>query len=115
MTGGPIKKYVFARARFTAIHAWPACPHESVTYLRHRHRHEFHVEIRAEVQHNDRDVEFIMLKQQLEDVLRKWHNTDCGSTSCEQFAEDIAVAFKGVVTYVSVSEDGENGAIIEVT
>lgn len=115
MTGGPVKKYVFAKARFTAVHSWPACPHESVAYLRHPHRHEFHVEIRAEVQHNDRAVEFIMLKHDLEVVIKQWHNKDCRSTSCEQFAEEIALAFKGNVTYVSVSEDGENGAIIEVT
>lgn len=101
---------VFCTTRFEGFHSWDDAPSE-VAFLRDRHRHEFHVELAVEVDHDDRDIEFIMLKRALESYIeeviqdRDW--------SCEQFAEAIAdwAAEKyGQPARCEVSEDGENGA-----
>jgi len=101
---------VFCRTRFEAFHAWADAPDE-VAFLRQRHRHEFHVELTVAVAHDDRNVEFILLKRALEDYIdRCLAHLDY---SCEQYAKSIARWAAN--TYAqparcTVSEDGENGA-----
>jgi len=101
---------VFCRTRFEGFHSWDDAPDE-VAHLRDRHRHEFHVKLTVEVDHDDRDIEFIMLKRGLEDYIdRCLADTDY---SCEQFAKSIAhwaANEYGQYTHCTVSEDGENGA-----
>jgi hypothetical protein len=104
------------KTRFTGEHRWPNAPDE-VAFLRDYHRHEFHVEVSVEQTHNDRDVEYIMMKRALDDFLSEWPQK-LGSKSCEMMAEDIIEDFL-VPNYgderrygVSVIEDGENGALV---
>lgn len=100
--------------RFEATHAWPSCPHEEVAFLRHSHRHVFHVTVKACVRHYDRDIEFFMMRRKLQDFLREnLDRRDLGSRSCEDMCMEI-LAFMCAkwpsVFYCSVFEDGENGA-----
>ena len=104
------------RSRFTALHNWPEAP-EDVAFLRHPHRHEFHVEMAFSQIHTDRDVEFVLTKRALCDVLRKWDGKDLQAASCEMMAEKLITwamtnGFKPV--RCSVFEDGENGAVVYV-
>ena len=99
--------------RFTGEHKWPDAPDE-VAFLRNYHRHEFHVRVTVEQMHNDRDVEYIMLKRALNDFLDEWPQK-LGSKSCEMMAEEILEDFL-LSEYgndrrytVEVLEDGENG------
>jgi hypothetical protein len=104
-------KEVFCRFQFEALHCWPNAP-EKVAYLRNSHRHVFHVECTFDIRHNDRDVEFISKKNEIENRCRdRWHLQDIGHKSCEMLAMEILEAFKDV-RGVTVSEDGENGARI---
>ena len=110
-----MKKYVIIRTQVEAIHSWPECPYEDVSFLRSPHRHIFHIEIKISVGHNDREVEFIRAKRKIEEQLRGYGKLkDIGSTSCEDMAEEIYSWFGTTYPIISISvfEDNENGAEI---
>ena len=120
---------VFCTLQVEGTHNWPGCPFDEVSYLRDEHRHVFHIKAYKKVTHSDRDVEFIMLKHQLEHYVNwKYKNIDkvladgsairgtnlCkfGAKSCEMIAKELIEQFDLVAC--EVSEDNENGAIVEV-
>lgn len=109
--------FVISSIQFEATHHWPGVLDsqipgiEEVGYLRHPHRHLFHIKAVKEVFHNDREVEIIVLKHQIEKQLLEWYpNRDLGPTSCEALAERILKAFD--LQKCEVLEDGENGAVV---
>ena len=76
-----------------------------------------------DVSHNDRDIEFIEMKNRVEYFLRtnftchlypykKITMPDFGAHSCESLAELLLKKFDAC--YVRVMEDNENGAELEV-
>ena len=106
---------IYVQFRKEGIHRYPDAP-EGVEFLKNPHRHIFHFRVDVQVTHNDRDIEFILFKRELESlysdsILHVDHK------SCEMLAEDlisyIAVAYPGRSISVEVSEDGENGATLE--
>ena len=106
-----IKRSVFCSLQFVAFHRWPDAP-ENVDYLRNTHRHVFKVAVTAEVQHDNRDIEFITLKEMVQDYVdRQFAGKDLGRMSCEDIAHDILDHFS-MLDKVSIAEDGENGATL---
>ena len=107
-------RWIVAKTQVEFIHCWPEAP-EEVKFLRDPHRHMLHIECKMSVKHNDRDLEFIMVKRQIEELLKnkKWELR----TSCEDVAEYLIDAIQYCYgkrkVVVSVFEDGENGAILE--
>ena len=102
---------VYCTVLFEGIHCWPSCPFEEVKYLRDPHRHIFHIKAHKQVFHDDRDVEFIMLKHKVETYLKeKYPDRRMGATSCEMLGRDLMNHFD--LIQVDVSEDGENGAVV---
>jgi hypothetical protein len=101
---------VFCQTTFTAFHRWNDAP-GPVSYLRNFHRHVFHVKLYVNTTHNNRDVEFITLKEELDNFLSSWQGKEL-ELSCEQMAEAILNAFPEGITCL-VSEDGENGAYVD--
>jgi hypothetical protein len=102
---------VYATTTFEGFHRWPDAPLE-VAFLRDRHRHLFHIRAEVRVTHSDRDVEFILLKRQLDRAIGELkYEYDTSTWSCEQWAECLLGRLK--LDRVEVSEDGENGAIVE--
>ena len=104
---------VYCTFDFEGFHAWPEAPDE-VAFLRTPHRHQFHVRAEVEVAHQDRHVEFILLKRELaractvrcseaREAVERW--------SCEQWAQWLLDTFN--LYRVEVSEDDENGAVVE--
>ena len=94
------------------IHCYPAAKDlEGVEFLQHPHRHMFHFEIELEVMHDDRDVEFILFKRELENLYNAGL-LELDHKSCEMLARDvldyITEAYPDRDVTVSVSEDGEN-------
>ena len=88
---------------------------DDVSFLGVPHRHIFHFRVWIDVLHNDRDIEFIMFKRELEAL----YNDSLfllDYKSCEMIAEDLIQyinnAYPGRAVEVGVSEDGENGAIL---
>ncbi len=112
------KTSLVIRTQFEGIHRYPTAPDE-VGYLRHPHRHFFHVEVRLKVGDKDREEEFIMVKHFIDvQIIRVLGPPNLGVASCELMCDKLmrAVAKKFSSVYlVSVFEDGENGAILERT
>jgi hypothetical protein len=107
------KTMVYCTLQFEATHNWPECPFEEVSYLRVEHRHVFHIKAYKWVNHDDRDVEFIMLKHRIQEYLNETYpNHKFGKKSCEMLGRELAEKFD--LCQVDVSEDGENGAVFFV-
>lgn len=109
--------YVYVTSEFIATHSWPGCPYPEVAFLKFPHRHKFFVKVTFRVSGDDREIEFFMAKQALEHLLSTYHNKDLGSLSCEMMAKSIYTYMDfevGTVRSVSVSEDAENGSIVEI-
>ena len=101
--------YIGINTQFTATHHWPDCPFDEVAFLRNPHRHVFHVKMKWKVDHNDRNMEFIMVKNFVDKYLNKnYHLQFLGAKSCEMIAEELGKEFDA--DFVSVYEDNENGA-----
>jgi len=111
------RTFIIVKAQFPALHAWVDCPYEEVAFLRYSHRHVFHVEVEIEVSHDNRDVEFFMVKNVLSRLLHDlYENKDLGTKSCEMLCSDIKRNLELNYPYsldiysVAVFEDNENGA-----
>lgn len=103
--------------RMENLHAWATCPdNHPESHLRNSHRHEFHIKVMVEQLHNDRDVEYLLLKRLLKDQYRD-HCPVLYNLSCEQMAERIFLYVKRQYpdrdVRVEVFEDGENGAVLQ--
>lgn len=125
MIEGPITTVV-VRHEVIGFHHWPGAKGQRA-YLSSRHRHKFFIEVELEVFHDDREVEFHDLLDNVRDYFagigEEW-----GSSSCETAAYGVAanvrdhLAHLGVPTgmveaiprertmTVSVFEDNECGA-----
>lgn len=100
---------VVVKLEFEGIHAWPACPIPAVSFLKHPHRHVFHITAKKRVRHDDRETEIIMLKRQMLAHLHdRFPTRDFHSRSCEMIAKHLVKQFE--LDYCEVLEDGENGA-----
>jgi hypothetical protein len=108
--------WVYCTAQVERLHKWDgAVDKEEVKYLMYLHRHVFHVKAWVEVFDDDREVEFIMLKHRVEKLVDGWDEV---VGSCEMMARNILThlqtAYGDKRHYkVEVSEDGENGAMVE--
>ena len=102
---------IFVRFTQPGFHCWPE-PTEGRTYLGQRHRHLFHVEVCLKVNHDDREVEFHDLLDFARDA---FPGGEMGGQSCEMMArllgEKIARRYRRAIQ-VTVSEDGEVGAVV---
>lgn len=100
---------VIVRTQFPAIHYWPTCPYEDVRYLKSLHRHVFHVTMKWHVTHDNRDIEFIRTKEQVDLWIdENWRNKELHNMSCEMMADALCRRFG--CFYASVFEDNENGS-----
>lgn len=112
-------KTIFVTFQKEGIHLYPAAATDpklaSVSFLGVPHRHMFHFKVQIEVFHDDRDIEFIMFKRELESQYGNG-TLQMNSKSCEMLAEElhhyIGATYPGRWMQITVSEDGENGAIM---
>lgn len=103
---------VFCTLQFAALHSWPAAK-GAVSFLANEHRHVFHIRCEWDVEHDDRDLEFVTCKIRIDRWLRnEFPHATIGHMSCEMLARKLLVEFD--CCKVEVSEDGENGATVEV-
>ena len=106
------------------IHCYPAAATDpllatgdeyDVSFLGTPHRHIFHFRVSSDVFHNDRDIEFIQFKRWLEN-LYKDAILALDYKSCEMIADDLYLQIAGRYpnrnVSIDVSEDGENGCVI---
>ncbi len=106
---------IFVTFQRVGFHRWQdAVGHRH--YLYSRHRHIFHVRIECFVSHDDREIEFHDLIDQAAKIWdQRYPNGEMGITSCEQAAAVLGAALMALFDRnfdVSVSEDGECGAMV---
>ena len=111
---------VIAKLELEGMHSWPDAGEHfpEVKFLADPHRHKWFITAKKKVNHDDRDVEFIMFKRDILEYLRDNYydeftrTHEFGSQSCEMLAKEILKEFD--CEYVSVFEDNENGAEVYV-
>jgi hypothetical protein len=122
-----IRRWIEVTFQREGIHKYPAAATDpnlatgdeyDVSFLAYPHRHVFHFRVRINVEHNDRDIEFIQFKRWLEGLYSSQQNIlQLDSKSCEMIAEELiertAERYPGRDMVVEVSEDGENGAVLQ--
>ena len=119
-----VERSIWVTFRKEGIHLYPAAKDDpalatgdwdDVSFLGVAHRHIFHFKVRIQVQHNDRDIEFIQFKRWLE---RLYDDSviELNHKSCEMIADDlyeqISAKYPGRFVEIDVAEDGENGCSI---
>lgn len=112
------QKTIYVTFQQEGIHCYPEAATDEnlkdVSFLGVPHRHIFHVKVWLEVKHDNRDVEFILLKRELQ---KQFSNDEFNSKSCEMICDDIALYIQNKYPNrwiaVDVSEDGENGSYAE--
>jgi hypothetical protein len=118
-----MKTNIFVKTEFAGIHCWPDAP-EEVAFLRNPHRHIFKIKVTIPII-KDRQLEFFMVKNRIEKYLFLTnqfteHQSDIPNLeamSCERIATEILKFLKKEYNIkgikVEVSEDLENGSIVE--
>lgn len=117
--------FITVKTQFEGIHCYPNAPAE-VAFLRQPHRHIFHVEAEIEVFHDDRELEFIMVKHRINQFFGLYQ--ELKSMSCEMIAEKLQDHLKQLypvpdklkndcgphsrIINIRISEDGENGVYL---
>ena len=112
------KTNIIIRFQLDGMHNFPkaALLFPEAAFLADRHRHMFHFELHKQVNHDDRDVEFICFKRDVMNYLVDQYSDnyrrtlEFGAMSCEMIARELLEYFD--CERVSVFEDGENGAEI---
>ena len=107
------KKRIFVTFRKEGIHQYPDAP-EGVEFLKHPHRHMFHFRVVIDVLHDDKEIEFILFKREIERLYSEG-TLELDYKAYEMMADDLAVyiykKYPHRAFIITVSEDGENGAI----
>jgi hypothetical protein len=115
----PMITKIWVTAQFEGFHKWPEAP-IAQSFLSNLHRHIFHVKATFWVDGMERELEFFEVKTRLQVLIEKLkeHLSKNPGMSCENMAYkllDFLSKDDLWVQSVEVSEDGENGAIIERT
>ena len=109
---------------FVGVHRWEHAP-EEVAFLRNEHRHVFKVTASCVVDHSDRELEFFMVRQQIDSYIANlfppYHRCmqgilQAGTMSCEVMSYLIGAHLAHVYSRlftITVREDDENAGIVE--
>jgi len=106
--------FIWITTQKELLHNYPDAP-DAVSYLKNLHRHIFHFKIYLEIFTEDRDIEFIMFKKDVESMLNMFENLE--HRSCETFSKYLVSAIRNIYPnrYIKIetSEDGENGVLMD--
>lgn len=109
--------FVEVKSQFEALHRWKDAP-EPVKFLQDFHRHIFVVRVTVATKHANRDVEFFLLKKELDSIIKIHFVREpikALELSCEQIADIIQLELENAyitASKISVHEDDENGAVV---
>ena len=116
------KNYIWVTFQKEGIHKYPAALTDpklktddemDVSFLGYLHRHIFHFRVEIEVFHDDRDIEFIQFKRELESLYSEQGAMSLDYQSCEMIARELAkyihTKYPNRALSISVAEDNENG------
>ena len=113
---------IWVRFQKEGIHKYPVALTDAnlatgdeydVSFLGYPHRHIFHFKVWIDVNHSDREIEFIQFKRWLINLYNKG-TLELDYKSCEMIAEDLYNMISNIYpmrsVWIDVSEDQENGA-----
>lgn len=105
-----MKREVLTYNEVQGFHYYPNAP-KNVDYLSSEHRHIFVIKCRAEVSHNEREIEIITEQDLISKKLVQEFGNPCkfGAMSCESIAEWLLNTLPELIS-VEVLEDGYGGA-----
>lgn len=107
-------RYLHIKCQFEAVHYWPSAP---VEVFGTPHLHVFTCEVKLEVYHNEREVELLDLRREVERFCRENWNLAVSPDSCETMAEAVLAhlcdLFPSRSVKVGVFEMPEAGAWVE--
>lgn len=115
-----LKTFIGIRFDVEGFHNYPDASKnhgDRVKFLEQPHRHIFKFNCKKQVNHDNRDEEFILLKREALEYINRTYPIfearvyDFGSLSCEMIATRLLKQFD--FDSVEVSEDGENYAVVE--
>lgn len=114
------KTFIKVRTQFEGFHYYPnaGAIDPRIKFLEYEHRHMFKVEVKISVTHDDRELEFFLVKWALTAFLQ---DNKMNHKSCEMIAREILnyhlIPMYGDQRYyeIVVSEDGESDGILEFT
>lgn len=111
-----MKRYIVVRNEVEFVHRYLEAP-STVIHLRNYHRHIAHIETEIEVYHDDRELEFIIVKNSINSAFnRNKIEMLYVDKSCEMVAQEVIEhvvrEFGNRAITCKVFEDGENGAKI---
>lgn len=122
MTIAVSQRQIWVTFQREGVHLYPAAKDDpalatggsdDVSFLGYAHRHIFHFRVAIDVQHNDRDIEFIQFKRWLESLYSAG-TLELNHRSCEMIAEELATIINNKYPRrsitITVAEDNENGA-----
>lgn len=122
-----IKRWIEVPFQKEGVHRYPGADtepslatggYDDVSFLGRDHFHYFYFNVRIEVFHNDRDLEFIQFRRWLERLYSDGVLI-LDYKSCEMMAEDlykkVSERWPGRDMVISVAEDNINRAILEFT
>jgi len=109
--------WAIVRFEEVGFHRYPDAPGE-VTYLQERHRHKFFVEVWVQQFHDNRDLEYHILRDMVIKLFREIAPlNEFDAMSCEMIASDLRDKvmnwYKGRRCKVTVFEDNENGGRVD--
>jgi len=119
--------FIIVKTQFESTHNYPEAPVD-VAFLRNTHRHIFYIEVEVQVFNDDRELEFILVKRDLEQFCELvFTGKHLGRISCEQIAQIIQDHLHKTYPVpelylleriyrkinVRVFEDGENGVYLQ--
>ena len=86
-----MKTNVIVKLEIEGLHNWPAAEavFPEVGFLSHMHRHKWFITAKKEVHHDDRDVEFIMFKRDIEEWLGHEYYNCCSKRSSKNKRHDF--------------------------
>lgn len=109
--------FIRVRTEFEGFHYYPNAGSidPRIKFLENEHRHMFKVEVKISVDHNDRELEFFLVKWALNDFIK---GGNMNHKSCEMMADEILEFLMnryGTWRHyqVVISEDGESDGIVE--
>lgn len=110
-----MKKLIEVTVTVSGMHQWKDAP-DSVAFLRNSHRHSLIIKARKQVRTNDREIEFYLFQNEVIQTIDLLYEKDAlniyqfQNRSCETIASELVTHL--ALDYCSVSEDGENRAIV---
>jgi len=110
--------FIKVRTEFEGFHFYPNASEidQRIKFLETEHRHMFKVDVKISVNHLDRELEFFLVKWDLQEFIE---SGKMNHKSCEMIATDILddhlIPKYGSNRYyeIIVSEDGESDGIVE--